>query len=225
MRLFKFSLSIVAALAITLGAISFANGSGAYVGNRLAEGNELAAAESATASAADTFGIDAAHSTVGFSVRHLVINTIPGRFKDYNGTIIYDSADPAKSSVQFSAKVTSIDTGIQQRDDHLRTADFFEVAKYPELTFKSSRIEVKGKDTFVAHGTFTLKGVSKEIAIPVKLYGPITDPYKKVRIGIEANLTINRQDYGITYNRTLEGGGLVISNDVKISLNLEAVKQ
>jgi polyisoprenoid-binding protein YceI len=225
MGLYKFSLSVVAALAITFGAIGFAKGSGAYVGNRLADGNELSTAERVSATAADTFGIDAAHSTVGFSVRHLVINNIPGRFKEYSGTIVYDAAEPGKSSVQFSAKVASIDTGIQQRDDHLRTADFFEVAKYPELTFKSSRIEVKSKDTFVAHGTFALKGVSKEIAIPFKLYGPITDPFKKVRVGVEANLTINRQDYGITYSRTLEGGGLVISNDVNISLNLEAVKQ
>jgi polyisoprenoid-binding protein YceI len=225
MRLYKFGLSIVAALAIALGALGFAKGSGAYVENGLAGTNEPAATEAAHTSAADAYVIDAAHSTVGFSVRHLVINNIPGRFKEYSGTISYDAADITKSSVQFTAKVASIDTGIQRRDDHLRTADFFEVAKYPELTFKSSRIEKKGKDAFVAHGTFSLKGVSKEIAIPFKIFGPINDPSKKVRIGVEASLVINRQDYGVTYSRTLEGGGLVISNDVNIHLNLEAVKQ
>jgi polyisoprenoid-binding protein YceI len=225
MRILKFSLSIVAALVLTLGVINFAVGSNSYAGNRLAGGNELATAEPAISTAADTYGVDPAHSTVGFSVRHLVINNIPGRFKEYSGTISYDAAEISKSSVQFSAKVESIDTGIAPRDNHLRTADFFEVAKYPEMTFKSAKIEKKGKDSYVAHGTFTLKGVSKEIAIPFKLYGPITDPMKKVRLGIEANLVINRQDYGITYGRTLEGGGLVISNDVNIHLNLEAVKQ
>jgi polyisoprenoid-binding protein YceI len=226
MRLFKFSLSMVAALALTLGAINFAKGSSPYAENGLIGANEALATETIVVStAADTYAIDAAHSTIGFSVRHLVINNIPGRFKEYTGTINYDTADITKSSVQFTAKVASIDTGIQQRDDHLRTADFFEVAKHPEMTFKSSRIEKKGKDSFIAHGTFTLKGISKEIAIPFKVYGPITDPYKKTRMGVEANLVINRQDYGVTYSRTLEGGGLVISNDVNIHLNLEAVKQ
>jgi polyisoprenoid-binding protein YceI len=226
MRLFKFSLSIVAALALSLGAINFAKGSGSHAENSLVGANETMATEATTVStAADTYAIDAAHSTIGFSVRHLVINNIPGRFKEYSGTINYDTADITKSSVQFTAKVASIDTGVQQRDDHLRTADFFEVAKYPEMTFKSSRVEKKGKDSFIAHGTFTLKGISKEIAIPFKVYGPITDPYKKTRMGVEANLVINRQDYGVTYSKTLEGGGLVISNDVNIHLNLEAVKQ
>lgn len=223
MRLLKVSLSMVAALMLALGVINFVKGSSSYAENRLAGMPLVSAAE--TSAAADTYAIDLAHSSVGFWVRHLVINNIPGRFKEYNGTISYDAADVSKSSVQFSAKVASIDTGIQQRDDHLRTADFFDVAKYPDMSFKSSRIEVKSKDAFVAHGTFTMKGVSKEIAIPFKLYGPITDPTKKVRIGVEANLTINRQDYGITYGRTLEGGGLVISNDVNINLNLEAIKQ
>ena len=217
---------MVAALALTLGAINFAKGSSPYAENGLIGANEALATETIVVStAADTYAIDAAHSTIGFSVRHLVINNIPGRFKEYTGTINYDTADITKSSVQFTAKVASIDTGIQQRDDHLRTADFFEVAKHPEMTFKSSRIEKKGKDSFIAHGTFTLKGISKEIAIPFKVYGPITDPYKKTRMGVEANLVINRQDYGVTYSRTLEGGGLVISNDVNIHLNLEAVKQ
>lgn len=226
MRLFKFSLSIVAALALTLGAINFAKGSSSYAENDLTSTSETLATESTTGSTvADTYSIDPAHSTIGFTVRHLVINNIPGRFKEYTGTISYDAADITKSSVQFTAKVASVDTGVAQRDEHLRTADFFEVAKYPDMTFQSSRIEKKGKDSFIAYGTFSLKGVSKEIAIPFKVYGPINDPFKKTRMGVEANLVINRQDYGVKYNNTLEGGGLVISNDVNIHLNLEAVKQ
>jgi polyisoprenoid-binding protein YceI len=226
MRFIKFSLSIVVALALCLGVINFARGANSYAENDLSGTSEAPVAEATGVStAADTYTIDLPHSTIGFTVRHLVINNIPGRFKEYTGTISYDAADITKSSVEFTAKVASIDTGVQQRDDHLRTADFFEVAKFPEMTFKSSRVEKKGKDSFIAHGTFTLKGISKEIAIPFKVYGPITDPFKKTRMGVEANLVINRQDYGVTYSKTLEGGGLVISNDVNIHLNLEAVKQ
>jgi polyisoprenoid-binding protein YceI len=181
--------------------------------------------EVSTLAVSETYAFDPAHSTIGFSVRHLVINNIPGRFKDFQGTIQYDSADLTKSSVEFSAKVTSIDTGIQARDNHLRTADFFDVAKFPDMTFKSSKVQRKGKDSYIAQGTFTLKGISKEIAVPFKLYGPIKDPRGTVRIGVEASLVINRQDYGVTYGQTLEGGGLVISNDVNIQLNIEATKK
>jgi polyisoprenoid-binding protein YceI len=226
MRLIKISLTMVAALVLSLGVINFATGTYADAGKNISAAPEsLSTVTTPATTAADTYVIDPAHSSIGFWVRHLIINNIPGRFKEYNGTISYDAADITKSSVQFSAKVASIDTEVQQRDDHLRSADFFEVAKYPEMTFKSTRIEKKGKDAFVAHGTFTLKGVSKEIAIPFKVFGPVNAPGGKVRIGVEAALTINRQDYGVTYSRTLEGGGLVISNDVNIQLNLEAVKQ
>jgi polyisoprenoid-binding protein YceI len=226
MRLIKISLTMVAALALSLGIINFATGTYADAGKNISAATDSLSTETTPATtAADTYTIDPAHSSIGFWVRHLIINNIPGRFKEYNGTISYDAADITKSSVQFSAKVASIDTEVQQRDDHLRSADFFEVAKYPEMTFKSTRIEKKGKDSFIAHGTFTLKGVSKEIAIPFKVFGPVNAPGGKVRIGVEAALTINRQDYGVTYSRTLEGGGLVISNDVNIQLNLEAVKQ
>ncbi|MEW6129790.1 MAG: YceI family protein [Acidobacteriota bacterium] len=186
---------------------------------------QTASKEAAPVASSGVYGFDPAHSTIGFSIRHLVINKIPGRFKDYKGTINFDSADITKSSVEFTAKVESIDTGVQARDNHLRTADFFEVAKYPELSFKSTRVVKKGKTDFLAIGTFTLKGVSKELTIPFKLNGPIKDPWGKLRIGIEANLTINRQDYGVSWSQKLDSGGLVVGNDVDIQLNIEAVKQ
>lgn len=223
MKLAKSTLTIIALLVLSLGLINSAKSSSANsINEGLAETENLSAEASP---AADVYAIDPAHSTIGFWVRHLVINNVTGRFKDFNGTINYDAADITKSSVQFTAKVTSIDTAVQQRDDHLRSADFFEVAKYPEMTFKSTKIEKKGKDSFLAHGLFTLKGVSKEIAIPFKVFGPIQDPYKKTRLGVEAALTINRQDYGVSWSKTLDGGGLVVGNDVNIHLNLEAVKQ
>ncbi|HKS41938.1 MAG TPA: YceI family protein [Blastocatellia bacterium] len=177
------------------------------------------------ATGAGTYAIDPAHTTIGFSVRHLVINNVPGRFREFNGTIQFDPENLTNSSVTFTAKSNSIDTGIEPRDKHLRSADFFDVERYPEITFKSTRIEKKGKDDFIAHGDFTLHGVTRPVALPFKLYGAIKDPWGKMRIGVEAGLTINRQDYGVAWSQKLGDGGLVVANDVKIALFVEAVKQ
>ncbi len=182
-------------------------------------------AQGAAKSVAGNYAIDPAHSTIGFAVRHLVINEIPGRFRDFNGMIQYNPARIGDSAVTFTAKAASVDTAVEARDKHLRTADFFDVEKYPEISFKSSRIEKSGADSFLAHGDFTMHGVTKTIAIPFKLHGTVTDPWGKTRLGVEAALTLNRQDYGITWGGKLDNGGLVIGNDVKISLLLEAVKQ
>jgi polyisoprenoid-binding protein YceI len=173
----------------------------------------------------DVYRFDVAHTNIGFSVRHLGISMVTGRFKEFTGVINYDSSDVSHSSVEFTAKVASIDTGVQGRDDHLRSPDFFEVEKYPEMIFKSTRVESKGKTQFVVHGNLTLKGVTKEIAIPFELLGPIKDPRGSMRIGVEANLTLNRQDYGIMWSKTLDSGGLVVSNEVNIALRLEGVRQ
>lgn len=169
------------------------------------------------------YKIDSAHSSINFAVRHMMINDVRGRFTDFAGTINYDDKDATKSSVEFTAKVASINTDVARRDEHLRNADFFEVAKYPELTFKSRRVERRG-DAYVAIGDFTMRGVTKEIAIPFKLAGAIKNP-RGTRIGVEAQTTIDRRDYGITWGQALEGGGLAVSNDVRIELLLEATKQ
>ncbi len=227
MRLIKAGFLIIGLLAVSLIGYSVTVNSNSLSGkSRFSDFNNAAAtAELGAMTAAETYAFDPAHSSIGFSVRHLVINNIPGRFKDFQGTIQYDPSDITKSSVEFTAKVTSVDTGIAARDNHLRSKDFFEVEKFPDMIFKSSKVQRKGKDAFVAHGTFTLKGVSKEIAVPFKLYGPIKDPRGLIRVGVDANLIINRQDYGISYGQTLEGGGLVISNDVNVQLNIEAIKK
>ncbi|HEX8141898.1 MAG TPA: YceI family protein [Pyrinomonadaceae bacterium] len=170
------------------------------------------------------YKIDPAHSTIGFSIRHFEINLIEGRFKDFTGTINYDETDVTKSSVEFTAKVESIDTGVEARDKHLRTADFFEVAKYPEMTFKSTRVERKAKDRYVLHGDFTLKGVTKQIELPFTITGAIKDQRGNTRFGIAAQTRINRRDYGITWGKTMENGGLDVGNEVMINLQLEAVK-
>jgi polyisoprenoid-binding protein YceI len=174
--------------------------------------------------ASGAYQIDPAHSTVGFAIRHLEINWVTGRFKDYKGTINYDAADITKSSVEFTAKVESIDTGVAPRDQHLRNADFFEVAKFPEMTFKSTRVERKGKDSYVLHGDFTLKGVTKTIAFPFTMTGAIKDARGNTRFGIEAQTKINRRDYGINYGGPMPTGGLDIGNEVTINLHLEALQ-
>lgn len=170
------------------------------------------------------YRIDPAHSIIGFAIRHLEINWIDGRFKDFTGTIRYDESDISKSSVEFTAKVESIDTGIEARDKHLRTADFFEVAKYPEMTFKSNRVERKGKDRYVLHGDLTLKGVTKPVALPFTITGAIKDTRGNTRFGINAQTKINRRDFGITYGNALAGGGFDLGNEVTVNLNLEALK-
>lgn len=174
--------------------------------------------------ASGAYQIDPAHSTVGFAIRHYEINWVTGRFKDYKGMINYDAADITKSSVEFTAKVESVDTGVAARDTHLRNADFFEVAKFPEMTFKSTRVERKGKDGYVLHGDFTLKGVTKAISFPFTMTGAIKDARGNTRFGIEAQTKINRRDYGINYGGPMPTGGLDIGNEVTINLHLEALQ-
>ena len=173
---------------------------------------------------AGEYKIDPAHSIVGFAIRHLEINWVEGRFKDFTGTIRYDESDATRSSVEFTAKIESIDTGVEARDKHLRTADFFDAAKYPEMTFKSSRVERKGKDRYVLHGDLTLKGVTKQVALPFTVTGAINDPWGNTRFGVNAQTTIDRRDYGITWGKALASGGFDVGNEVTINLRLEAVK-
>lgn len=170
---------------------------------------------------AGDYRMDVAHSTIGFSIRHNELALVSGRFKDFSGTIKYDDKDVTKSSVEFNAKVTSIDTGVEARDRHLRTADFFEVEKFPDMTFKSTRIERKGK-SFVLHGDLTIKGVTKPVALPFTLTGAIKDGRGNTRIGIAAQTKIDRRDFGITWGSPLAGGGFNVAHDVMIDLQLQA---
>jgi polyisoprenoid-binding protein YceI len=170
------------------------------------------------------YKIDPMHSIIGFAIRHLEINWVEGRFKDFTGTIHYDDSDLTKSSVEFTAKVESIDTGVEPRDKHLRTADFFEAEKYPEMTFKSTRVERKGKQGGVLYGDFTLKGVTKQVSLPFTITGAVKDPWGNTRFGVNAKTTINRRDYGITWGKPLDGGGFDVGNEVTINLQLEAFK-
>ena len=177
---------------------------------------------SGAALAADEYKIDPVHSSANFSVKHMLISTVHGRFTGLSGTILYDEKDPKKSSVEAVIKTASITTDNEYRDKDLRGADFFEVDKYPEITFKSKRVEKRGKQ-LVAIGMLTMKNVSKEIELPFEI-NKVTSPWGVV-IGATATTQLNRQDYGITYSKKLDGGGLVVSDDVKIELDIEAKPQ
>ena len=173
---------------------------------------------------AGDYSLDQNHSVIGFTIRHNELTLVSGRFKSFTGAIHFDDKDVTKSSVEFKAKTESIDTGVEGRDKHLRTADFFEVAKYPEMTFKSTRVERKGKDRYVLYGDLTIKDVTKPVALPFTITGAIKDGRGNTRIGIAAQTTIDRRDYGITWGHALAGGGFDVGHDVTIDLHLEAIQ-
>jgi len=183
----------------------------------------LTAAAALPVQAADTYNVDPSHSEAGFQIRHLVTQ-VRGKFTDYKGTIQVDPAKMENSSVDFAIKAASIDTGNADRDKHLRGADFFDVEKFPEITFKSKSIKATGKDQYNVTGTFTMHGVSKEITLPVTFGGTVKDPWGNTRAGFSTAATINRKDYGIVWNKALDAGGAMLGEDVKVSIDLETVK-
>jgi polyisoprenoid-binding protein YceI len=178
----------------------------------------------ATAAPVRTFTIDKAHSEVQFQVRHLVTK-VRGRFTDFAGTIEFDEANPEASSVAFSVAVASIDTSTPDRDAHLRSEDFFFVDKYPTLTFTSARVVRKSAESFDVTGTLTIRGVSRQITLAVSYLGAAKDPWGNARVGFETEITINRKDFGLTWNAALETGGFLVGDDVKISASVQAIGQ
>jgi polyisoprenoid-binding protein YceI len=176
---------------------------------------------STTATAVKTFAIDKTHSEAAFQVRHLVTR-VRGRFTDLGGSIAFDEAAPAASSVTFTIQAASIDTGTPDRDAHLRSADFFHVEQYPTLTFVSAAIEARGGDEYAVTGDLTMRGVTKRITLPVTFLGKAKDPWGNEKLGFEAETTINRKDYGLTWNAALETGGFLVGDEVKISVSIQA---
>ncbi|MGK2857783.1 MAG: YceI family protein [Thermoanaerobaculia bacterium] len=176
------------------------------------------------ASAADFYVVDKTHSDVSFKVRHLVANT-PGRFTDYSANIALEPSDLTKSTVEFTIQAASIDTDNADRDKHLRTEDFFWVEKHPTLTFKSEKIVKTGNDEFDVTGTLTMRGVSKRITVPVEFGGFMKDPWGNDKAGFTMDFKVNRKDFGINWNKALDQGGVVLGEDVKISLSLELNKK
>jgi polyisoprenoid-binding protein YceI len=177
-----------------------------------------------SAAAATTYTIDAAHSDVAFKVRHLIAN-VPGRFGDFDGTITADWQNLDDSSVKFIIKAASIDTRNEDRDKHLRSADFFDVEKYPEITFVSDRITKAGDNSYSVTGKLTMHGVTKEVTLPVKYLGEMADPWGNVKAGFQIVTTLDRTDYGIVWNKALETGGLLLGEEIEVEINLEVAKK
>lgn len=169
------------------------------------------------------YKVDSDHSGVSFTIRHFVTN-VAGRFHDFTGVVKYDRQNPAASSVEFTVQAASIATDNNDRDNHLRTPDFFDVAKFPTWTFVSTKVAPKGTDALEVTGDLTIKGVTKRVTLPIQVLGTVKTP-KGEKAGFETAFTIDRKDYGIEWNRVLDTGGAMLGNDVKINIALEANKQ
>ncbi len=182
------------------------------------------AADTAAPAAGATYNVDPVHSSVAFKIRHLV-SKVSGNFKDFSATITGDPKDPAGAAVSLTIKAASINTENPQRDKHLNSPDFFDTAKFPEITFKSTKITPKGGDKYDVTGNFTMHGVTKEIVVPVTFGGMMKDPWGNERAGFSIQMTLNRKDYGVVWNKILDQGGTMIGDDVDVSIDLEAVKQ
>jgi len=178
-----------------------------------------------TAQALDTYKVDPAHTSINFSIEHMVINTVHGRFRQFEGSI---TVDPDKGNALKGASGTiqakSIDTDIERRDNHLRSPDFFDAEKFPTITFESTEIKKDGSDQVLV-GKFNMHGVTKDVSLPFKLKGPIKGPMGNTVVGLEVNAKLNRKDYGLTWNKAIEAGGLMVGEDVTIQINAEFVKQ
>ena len=169
--------------------------------------------------------LDKAHSSINFSVRHMMISTVRGRFEDFEGTFEVNEADPTQSKIAVEIQAASINTKEPQRDGHLKSPDFFEVEKYPTITFKSKRVEKLDDQHVRLIGDLTIKDVSKEVVLNVEYAGQAKSPWGTVNAGFTAQTKISRKEWGLTWNVALETGGVLVGDEITISIELEIVKQ
>ena len=175
---------------------------------------------------ASTWTIDPDHSNVGFKIKHLMITNLKGNFDKFTGTVEINDKDITKSKVEFTIDTNSINTNVQKRDEHLRSADFFDVAKFPTMTFVSKKVAKAGKDNLKVTGDLTLHGVTKQVVLDVE--GPSAeskDPWGSIRKGATATTKINRKDFGLVWNKALETGGVAVGNEITITLEIEMIKK
>jgi polyisoprenoid-binding protein YceI len=175
--------------------------------------------------AAESYNVDNGHSFVGFTVKHMGVSSVRGEFKDYTAELMVDEEDVTGSSIVLKIDAASIDTRDEKRDEHLRSADFFEVETYPEIVFKSRKIEPGETGRFKATGDLTIKATTHEVVLDLEINGPIKDPWGNHRAGTEGGVTIDRQDYGVKFSRVMDNGGLIVGNDVVISFAIEASRK
>ena len=173
---------------------------------------------------ADVYKVDPSHSEIGFSVKHMVITNVRGAFREYSGSFTVDGNNMLQN-VNAEVSVNSIDTRIQKRDDHLRSPDFFEVDKFPTIAFVTKAIQSTGQNRYTVEGELTIRDVTKKVSLDGELIGPVNDPWGNQRMGIVLTGEVDRRDFGLTYNKVLETGGLLIGNEVKIHLEGEGILQ
>ncbi len=180
--------------------------------------------QSQTATAA-VWKLDPNHTLVEFVAKHMMITTVRGRFGGVQGTIVLDEANPANSSIEVEIDVSTINSGVEYRDNHLKSADFFEVEKFPKMTFKSTRVEPEGSDRAKVTGNLTIRDVTREVTLDTELTGRGKNPMGQEVVAFEARATINRKDFGLNWNVALETGGFLVNDNIKIEIAAEAIKQ
>jgi polyisoprenoid-binding protein YceI len=173
----------------------------------------------------ESWQVDGAHSAVNLTVRHMVISKVRGRFTKWNGKLALDTADLTRSAVEVEIEAASIDTGVADRDTHLRSADFLDAEKFPTLRYRSRRVEAPSKDRLRIVGDLTIRDVTREVVLDVEYGGQGKDPWGNQRVGFSATTSINRKDFGLTWNQALETGGLLVADRVDIEIELQAVRQ
>lgn len=171
------------------------------------------------------YDLDPAHSRLGFAARHAMVTTVRGQFKVFSGVVHLDEADPANSHAHLEIDAASVTTGSEDRDKHLRSADFFDVEQFPTLVFDSTKAEKTGDDTYKLSGDLTIKGIAKPVAVEFEFTGASVDPWGGFRTGFEGRATVNRKDWDLTWNVALEAGGILVSDKVKLEFDIAAVKR
>ncbi|MGW5846483.1 YceI family protein [Streptomyces sp. NPDC055254] len=171
------------------------------------------------------YAIDAAHSSIGFTVRHAMVTNVRGAFAGHEGILHLDGADPSRSTASIDVRTASVDTGIADRDGHLRGGDFFDAETFPLMTFRSTGARRVGADTYRMTGDLTIKDVTRPLSIDLEFNGSATDVYGAERVGFEGSAEILRSDWGLTWNAALEAGGVMVSDKVKLTFDISAVKQ
>ena len=186
--------------------------------------SDFDAATSALADVTGDYTVDVQHTRIGLRARHAMVTTVRGAFTEFAGTAHLDSADPPASSVSLRIKAASIDTGTPDRDAHLRSADFLDVDRFPELVFDSTEVEQLDEDTFRVIGDLTIKDVTRPVAVDFTLTGSAPDPFGNTRVGFEGALAIKRSDWGLTWNTPLDTGGVLVSDRIQIEFDVSAVR-
>ncbi|MFC8271489.1 YceI family protein [Streptomyces sp. NPDC057271] len=170
------------------------------------------------------YTIDPAHSSIGFTVRHAMVTNVRGSFGDHEGTLRLDGSNPGASAASIDIRIASVDTGIGDRDAHLRSGDFFDAERFPLMTFRSTEAEHLGGDRYRMTGDLTIKDVTRPLSLDLEFNGTATDPYGNERVGFEGSAEILRSDWGLTWNAALETGGVVVSDKVKLNFDISAIK-